>query len=189
MKRTQSASPAGLSWESLHKEFSACFEKEEVHLPIKRKNLNRVFHHLTLCRASGGQLFTDPREGAPGYSGGSSVQEWSFSEDAAHRHVHSRSSETSESSSGVCTDWEVKRMKEKVWISKRWHGYWLTQTKAARRTYLLDAEEPTHRFWLCMDRITLVLSNSTLTLWGSSWWNFSTASVWMKSPLSHSGKK
>lgn len=51
------------------------------------------------------------------------------------------------------------------------------------------AEVLTHFFWLCMDKVTFVLSNSMLTLWGTNWWNFSTASVWINSVASHPESK
>lgn len=44
----------------------------------------------------------------------------------------------------------------------------------------------TDLFWLCMDKVMLVFSNSTLTFCGSSWWNWSTAAVWMNESSSHS---
>lgn len=133
---------------------------------ICQKKLNVT--SWSLCTSCEAQLCTDPPEWAPGYSAESSARGWSSSKEAAHCHECSKALTTSASSSGVCTSERVRVVRVKN--TRFWPEY---KIKA-------------HFFWLCMDKVTFVLSNSMLALCGMMLWNCSTSSVWMNSVPIHS---
>lgn len=165
-------SPAGLSWGCSHRGSSVDFAKAEVHLPGQKRVVRICSAELFACNESTNLLRWDSS-----CCGGRRALGWSFGEEDARHRVCRRLSKTSMSS------WGVYREKRQVHCD-------IKKIRPKREASSGDyVQHLTHFFWLCMDKVTFVLSNSMLTLWGTNWWNLSTASVWMNSVASHPESK